>query len=230
MYARSTGNAGTQPHARIGLDPQGTQITSDHVHNDILSWPPYLQWSSEQTNLFTWEQLKVTAEPLGTRLMAMTYAHPSYEGPLTPWFDTWWDNGALHQLSFPDGKLPAPSSWDPNDNIQNVSYVPQGDQLVVSWNTPMPASTQVWYDFETPGEAITTTLPFTYTNYLPLVSKTTVPRATTLNLQPTTNHTASIPLSSMESGTRITLWVLSRRPGTEACITEGRGPFEYILP
>ncbi len=229
MYTRSSGNIGTQPRARVGLDPEGNALTLDHDHNDLLGWSPYMQWSAEQTKIHTWERLSVTAESLGNKLTAIAYANPSYQGSETPYYDTWWDQGTLYQVDFPEGKLPEPTSWN-SAYIQSVSHQQEGDQLNVTWNTSVQASSQVWYTMESYTEAVTSTATLSHTVYLPYISKAPRVYATTLDPQPTTSHTASIPLTDLTSGGRITYWVLSRRLGSGACITEGRGPFEYEIP
>lgn len=229
MYVRSAGNLGTQANAHIGLDPEGTAITLDHDHNDLLGWPTYMQWSGEQTSIHTWEQLTVTAETLGNKLTAIAYANPSYEGSETPYYDTWWDKGTLYQLDFPDGKLPEPASWN-SAYLQNVNQQQQGTVLNITWNSSVAASTQVWYTINPYTEPLTNTTALTYTVYFPLISKALQIQSTPLDPQPTTYHTVSIPLTDLASRDRITYWVLSRRVGTGTCITEGRGPFEYELP
>ena len=223
MYVNSQGNPGTVAHARIGLDPEGTQITLDHTHNDLIGgqMPPYTAWSEEQLNIYLWEQLVVTAEPLGSRLTAITYANPIYEGTLTPWYDTWWDAGVLRQVPFPDNRLPEPTSW--NAPFANINTAINGDNLSVTWNTTFPASTQVWYGI-TPVY-ITPTHTMTHTIFLPLISNATSLRATPLDTTPTTYHAVNIAgMQALKPGDQITLWLLSRRPTTGSCITEGYGP------
>ncbi|MEA3309970.1 MAG: hypothetical protein U9Q70_10720 [Chloroflexota bacterium] len=229
MYVCSSGNAGTQPHAQIALGPQGTRITTDHDHNDLLAWPPYMQWSAEQTNLHTWEELTVTTEPLGTKLTAITYANPLYTGTELPYYDTWWDNGKLYQRDFPDGKLPEPADWR-SSYLENVNAQQVGEQLNVTWTSTGVASTQVWYTIEPDTEPVTLTTTFSHTVYLPLCSKTSRTYITTLDSEPVTSHSASISLAGLKSEDRITYQILSRRPETAACVTEGLGPFEYVIP
>jgi len=188
-----------------------------------------MQWSAEQTDIHRWEQLSVTAEPLGTKLTAITYANPAYSGSQTPYYNTWWDQGTLYQVDFPEGKLPEPTSWN-STYIQSVSHQHKGDQLNVTWNTSVQASSQVWYTIEPYTEAVTSTATLSHTVYLPFISKAQQVHATTLDPQPTTSHAASISLTDLTSGGRITYWVLSRHLETGACVTEGRGPFEYEIP
>ena len=234
MYVNSHGNAGTVPHTRIGLDPQGTQITRDHVYNDLIGgqMPPLTAWSAEQTILTTWERLATTAEPLGTRLTAITYANPSYTGDQDAWYDTWWDNGALVQVGFPNGKLPEPASWNsPYIEPASVQSAFSGDNLLLSWNTTVPASTQAWYQTMHSTAPITTTAPMSHTMFLPLIMRADIWHATALNPTPTTNHSVSIPgMQSLQSGDKVIVRLLSRRPATDACVTEGYGNIEIVKP
>ncbi len=232
MYANSRGNTGTEPHARIGLDPQGTQITLDHVHNDLIGgqMPPLMAWSAEQTALFVWERLVTATEPLGTKLTAITFSNPIYTGAQTPWYDTWWDNGLLQQLSFPDGRLPEPTSWN-STYISSVSHVINGDVLDISWNTTGPASTQVWYRIMRQSAPVTPTASMTNTAFLPLLISSEPWQATPLNATPTTVHGVSISgIEMLQSGDQIIVRVLSRRPGLDACVTEGFGNLEITKP
>ncbi|MBN1923124.1 MAG: hypothetical protein JW892_17900 [Anaerolineae bacterium] len=231
MYVNSRGNVGTEPHARVGLDPQGTQITLDHVHNDLIGgqMPPLTTWSSEQTALYVWDRVATTAEPLGTRLTAITFANPFYVGANTPWYDTWWDTGVLQQVPFPDGKLPEPASWD-SPYINGVGHSFAGDTLNLSWNTTVPASTQVWYTLERVSAPVTPTATLTETVFLPLVHRSTNWQTTPLNPTPTTTHNVSIAgVATLQSGDKVIVRLLSRRPGPDACVTEGWGA-EFIKP
>ncbi len=232
MYVNSRGNVGTAPHARVGLDPQGTQITLDHVHNDLIGgqMPPLTTWSTEQTALNAWERLSTTAEPLGTRLTAITFANPFYVGEQTPWYDTWWDTGAVQQVSFPDGKLPEPASWD-SPYINTVQHSIIGDTLNLSWNTTVLASTQVWYYMEQVSAPMTPTVTLTPTVFIPLVMRSVPWQITTLNLAPTTTHNVSITgMGALQSGDKVVVRLLSRRPGPTACVTEGYGDIEIVKP
>lgn len=232
MYVNSRGNAGTLPQARIGLDPQGTQITLDHVHNDLIGgqMPPYTAWSAEQTALYTWDRLVTAVEPLGDKLTAITYANPIYTGAATPWYDTWWDNGALTQVSFPNGKLPEPASWS-SPYINPVNNFISGDILNITWNTTVPASTQVWYQITPLSVPITPTIPLTETVFLPLIATAPQRQTTPLNPTPSLSHVVGISgMQALHSGDRITVWLLSRRPATDVCITEGYGPVEITIP
>jgi len=229
MWARNHSLEGVLPHARIGLDPQGTQLTPDDYDCAVKTGlPPKTIWSREQTALFTWEELSVEAEPLGERLTAILYAHPEpppYGGPY--YYDTIWDAGRLITGTYPGGRLPEPTSWTPSGFITNVVVTPVLDSLVIEWETLAPASTQVWYDVFSPvSPSITGTLP--YTVYLPLVLRSPfLQHATPLDLTPVTHHRAVI--SGLQDGQTVRFYLLSRRPLTDACITEVYGPMEVTV-
>ncbi|MGC9468133.1 MAG: hypothetical protein ACP5HS_06050 [Anaerolineae bacterium] len=228
MYARSQSNVWTDFHAKIGLDPKGTWITGGHDDNELRGWSPQTQWSAEQKENYVWQKLSVTAEPLGTHLTAITYANPSGSAV----YDMFWDAGSLYQRDFPDGRLPEPASW-PSPDSQYINAVGQqrvGDELQITWNTTVPASTQVWYTIEPYTVPPTATTSLTYTIYFPLISKAERILVTALDPEPITDgHRATILLSGLGPGDRITFWVLSRRVATDVCITEGKGPYEYIV-
>ena len=73
-WARNHSLDSVLPHARIGLDPQMIQPTSDGAVKDGLS--EHTVWSEEQTELFSWEELSVQAEPAGSGLTVILYASP----------------------------------------------------------------------------------------------------------------------------------------------------------
>jgi hypothetical protein len=123
--------------------------------------------------------------------------------------------------------LPEPTSWTPSGFITNVVVTPVLDSLVIGWETLAPASTQVWYDVFSPvSPSITGTLP--YTVYLPLVLRSPfLQHATPLDLTPVTHHRAVI--SGLQDGQTVRFYLLSRRPLTDACITEVYGPMEVTV-
>ncbi|MFN3930007.1 MAG: hypothetical protein ACK4OK_10280, partial [Thermoflexus sp.] len=235
MWARNHSLEGVLPHARIGLDPEGTQLTPNDDDCAVKTGlPPKTVWSREQTTLFTWEELSVEAEPLGNRLTAILYARP--EPPNDDrvyYFDTIWDAGRLITGTYPGGRLPEPFSWEPSGFITNVitNVVSSGGSkaLVIEWDTPDPASTQVWYEVISPTAPIAFTGAFTV--YLPLVMR--APRytyATPLDLTPVQHHQAMINIDHLESGQIVRLVALSRRFTGAACVTEVSAPIEVIIP
>jgi hypothetical protein len=231
MHVNNQGLSGTHPHARIGLDPEGTWFT-EYPHPHTYGLPPKTVWSQEQTELFTWEQLSVVAEPVGSKLTAILYASPRYSGDpsMDPYYDTWWDLGALHATSYTDDQLPKPASWD-------SSYIPaasvdtqiNGSQLTVNWNTTVAASGQVWYTINRHTDPLTPTTPYTHTTYFPLLAKSPSPDSvTTVDYTPTTSHSAVI--SGLNSQDEVYIWVVSRRPDANTCVTEGHGPINVTVP
>ena len=115
MWARNHSLAGALPHAKIGLDPQGTDLTPDGAVKNGL--PPYTVWSPEQTALEVWEQLAVETESWGNSMTAILYAAPRPGSAAVHYFDTYWDAGALTQGSYPNGRLPDPASGTPTGLI-----------------------------------------------------------------------------------------------------------------
>lgn len=232
MVVNSRGVVGTEPHTRVGLDPQGTQITIDHVYNDLIGgqMPPLTTWSPEQTELFVWERLSTTAEPLGTRLTAIAFSNPIYTGPQTPYYDTWWDAGSLQQVGFPEGKLPEPGSLD-STVIQGVQHNFVGDTLNLSWTTTAPASAQVMFYVQRLASPVTSTVTLSHTLFLPIVSRSPNWQFTALDTTPTTSHQVSIPgMATLQSGDKVFVRLLARLPGPDACVTEGYGDIEITKP
>jgi len=229
MWARNHSLDGVLPHARIGLDPQGTQLTPNDDDCAVKTGlPPQTVWSREQTALFTWEELSVEAEPLGNRLTAILYAHPEsppYGGPY--YYDTIWDAGQLITSTYPGGRLPAPTSWTPSGFITNIVTSTVLNTLVIEWDTLAPASTQVWYEIlPPPSPPISPTGAFTV--YLPLVMRApTFTYATLLDVTPVTPHRAVI--SGLQDGQTVRFVALSRRLLDGSCVTEVSAPIEVTV-
>ncbi|MCX7681805.1 MAG: hypothetical protein N2508_07565 [Anaerolineae bacterium] len=226
MWARNHSLEDALPHARIGLDPRGTQLTlSDDDCAVKAGLPPLTVWSREQTALFVWEELAVEAEPLGDRLTAILYASPQ-PGPrnVTYYYDTFWDAGRLVQVPFPGNKLPAPSSWTPSAFIQNLRATPLLDTLLVTWDTPQTAPSQVWYRVESSGALST----LGGTGYDPVSTAQSYPGATPPGTAPVTNHRAVI--TGLKLGDKVEFVALSRRPMDTACVTEVSAPQTVVMP
>jgi len=206
MWARSHSLAGALPHARIGLDPQGLDFTPDGAVKSGL--PPQTVWSDEQTALFTWEQLSVQAEPLGDRLTAILYTAPWRPNDgRTYYFDAYWDAGKLIHSPSPDGRLSEPDSWAPSEFIQNLSAVSLLDQVIITWNTSSPASTQVWYEI---------------TSAAVVAQNPPTALATPVDLTPVTQH--RVVIEGLRSGEVVSFVALSRRPVDAQCVTEASAP------
>jgi len=229
MWARNHSLPGVKPHARIGLDPQGTQLTDGPNEGAVLALPSSTLWSSEQMALGVWEELAVEAEPVGDRLTAILYAAPEYrpEGGMH-YFDTFWDAGTLSSTVYPDNRLPIPQSSVPSGFITNVITSTVLDSLIIEWDTPEPASTQVWYKFITATVPVTPTGPFTV--YLPLVIQQgppNYPLATAVDTTPVAHH--RVVIRGLREDDRIEFIALSRRPLTNTCTTEVSAPFQATM-
>lgn len=199
-------------HPKIGMDVSGwilTRLGSSKPHNCppdgasicpdpyIAQFPATMIWSPESTHPgYTWASLSLTAEAINTSVSVWTSAAPDYTGSLS----TYWDYASLVQTPFPEGKLPAPASWTPSGFIQNLTTQWLLDKVLITWTTPEPASTQVWYTF-TPGDEPVYEL------------------ATPLDTTPTTWHQVIIE-GLQHGGDTLRFAALSRRPQGISCTTE----------
>lgn len=220
MYARTHSLAGALPHARIGLDPVGAQLTPDGAVHDQTPLNRTI-WSPEQTALFTWEELSVTAEPLGSSLTAILYASPQPGSGQVHYFDTFWDAGKLVMLNFSNG-LPEPAQWSSAPHITGIATSTSATTATINWQTTIPALTEIRY------EVIRQPLPpaeYDYRYFLPLVS---MYRAPEVNYTPGQTHSKT--LTGLQSGDVVRFWVLARMPVSAACVTEGLGPIEITIP
>jgi len=217
-------------HARAGLDPKGTQLTPGPWSGAVERLPPQTVWSPEQTALYTWENISVTAEALNDKLTAIFYTSPERgSSNSTYFFDSIWDAASLVPVTFPDGRLPAPGGSRDPDFIYNVTATARLNSLVVEWDTKAPASTQVLYEIRTPTGPITPTLPYSHTVYVPIVSKaltdySTYDMHTALNPEPVLHHRAVIGNLEDESTITIAYVPLSRYLRGSSCATESFAP------
>ncbi|MGC9396819.1 MAG: hypothetical protein ACP5J4_18395 [Anaerolineae bacterium] len=232
MHARTHTLEGAFPHTRIGLDPVGAQLTSAGAVHD--STPLHRAvWSREQTALFTWEELSVTAEPLRNSLTAILYAAPVPGSSAVHYYDTYWDAGALRESMYPDGRLPGPVQ--PSGGfIYSVSPMTSSSSLTVTWNVDDISGTQVWYKVvppPTPPAPITSTFQISFSTYLPLVSRGIpfdFPQQTALEY--TTGVTHSATIADVPSGYSVYYIVVARRSRNGACVTEYAGPYSVKMP
>jgi len=237
MYNR---NDAWDYHPKVGIDPTGWQITNlgnslpDNCPPDgtsrcpdpyIGQFPATMVWSPEFDHApYAWERGSVTAEAAGDTLSVWTYAAPEVPGSLS----TYWDAGALTQVPFPNGKLPAPATWMPSGFIYDVSIITSTTTLTINWKTQGLASTQVLYEIVpyVPPQPITSTFQIAFMSYLPLVSRGPNPsrftRYTTLNTTPVTTHSAVI--TGLQPGDTVLFVPLSRRPLNTTCTTETYTP------
>ena len=214
------------PHARVGLDPEGTQLTPSSDSGAVLSLPPRTAWSREQETLYAWENLTVTTEALDDKLTAIFYTSPERGSRnSTYFFDSMWDAASLIPVDFPDGRLPVPEASEDPSFIYNVTTEMKLNTLVIEWDTMAPASTQVLYEIHKPTAVITSGSGYTSTVYIPIVSKaprhpSTYELATSLDPEPVLHHRSVIGNLEDESTLTISFVPLSRYRKGSGCITE----------
>lgn len=189
--------------------------------------PPHIVWSPEYRDVWDWQPLSVTAEAVSTTINVWTYTDA--RAVEIPPKSTYWDKGSLVPVAFPNDRLPAPTSAVPSGFITNVVAQTVLDFLIIEWDTPQPASTQVWYRILTPTVPITPTGP--YFVYLPLVINgggfSSYTHATPLDITPTTRH--RVIIGGLQEGTQIEFIALSRRPLTTTCVTEFSAPVRVTI-
>jgi hypothetical protein len=225
MHARTHSVPGAHPGSRIGLDPLGAQLTPDGAVKDETPLNRAV-WSREQTILTEWEELSVTAEPLGERLTAILYASPRPgDEDVTHYYDTFWDAGALRPVPYANDRLPGPAQAT-TGLISEVTATAGTDAVTLNWKLDAPAVTQVWYSLITPSPVITGTEHLTYTIYMPNIAQ----------FRLTFNHTLPVDYSAaqlsrtaslrdFEPGQIVNYIILARRVVDGACVTEFSGPY-----
>jgi hypothetical protein len=218
-------NDGSDYHPKVGIDTTGWQLPipdwdnppnncpptgrskcPDPQLNSVDDFPSTMVWSPEfDHQAYKWAAGVVTAEAAATTISVWTYAAP--EGS-SPSLSTYWDAASLVQVPFPDQRLPAPNSSEASAFIQNLATRSVLDELTISWTTPEPASTQLWYDVVPFGEV---PAPFDPQHVL----------TTPLDTTPKTRHT--VVLEGLRTGDRVRFVALSRRSTGGQCVTESSG-------
>jgi len=222
------------PHAKLGLDPNGTQLTNSPSSGAIQNLPPRTIWSREQTTLNVWEQLSVMTEAIGENMTAILYTSPQKGNrDQTYFYDTSWDAASLVQIPFPDNRLPEPTNWEADGFIYNVNVTPSLNSVIIEWDTQAAASTQVWYKV-TASPLITQSVSFSYTTFLPMISKpiattSPFPLETEIDLNPVLHHQARIPDLPVQSTVTISYTVLSRYAESEGCTTKASRPDSFTF-
>lgn len=198
--------------------------------DSLDEFPPHIIWSPEAYNVWNWQPLSLTAEAASNTITVWTYTDA--RNVQTPPKSTYWDYASLVEVPFPDGRLPSPSA-SPSGFITNVVTQTVLDFLIVEWDTLAPASSQVWYRLITSTTPVSPTGPYSYSVYLPIVVRTTIPSAgeypfaTSLDTTPKTHHRVAIP--HVREGDQIELVVLSRHPSGTVCQTEFSGPIQATI-
>ena len=203
----------------------------------IAAFPATTHWSAPANiPAYQWGQHSLTAEAIHTTISVWTRAAPGV-GNISQ--STYWDAAELTQVDFPNGRLPTPALWEPTGLINNVTTVRNHQTFTITWETLVPASTQVWYQIENPAPPITPTPPVTHTNYppqlnayLPLVARsrpipspTTYTQHTPLDATPTTHH--QVVISNITENAYLYFVPLSRRVVGTQCVTEADFPRGY---
>lgn len=225
MHARTHSLDGAHPGSRIGLDPWGAHLALD---GEVSDFTPLhrANWSREQTALFQWEELAVTAEPRGESMTAILYAAPRPGDPgRTHYYDTFWDAGALRAADYEGDRLPGPIQAT-TGLIYDVSTAVSSQELTVNWKLSVPATTQVWYGLVSPSQVVTGTDHLTRTVYLPLASQIRFDFEHTLPVNyDVTELTHTAVIRDYTPGQTINAVVLARRLVDGVCVTEYAGPF-----
>jgi hypothetical protein len=222
-YLRNHSVEDALPHARIGIDPTGTQLTEGPSSGAVdygLPWRTV--WSAEQTHLFTWEQFSVATEAQNTQITAIFYARPQPVRNQTHYFDTYWDAASLYALPYPGERLPNPTNDAPTTAIANLTTNLVSGTLTVTWETASPAHSQLWYNVISPTVPITPSATMTYTSYMPIIALHRPPAGyreeTPLNAAtPTTQHAATI--TNLPAGGKIEFFAVARQLEGDYCQT-----------
>ena len=229
----------------IGIDPNGwiiTQPSGNPIHNcppdgqsecpdpyvDLdTGFPVTMIWSDPIGQpAYTWAKGSLTVEALNTTISVWTYTYPD-ESQISK--SSYWDYGSVVHVPFPDDKLPVPASWSPSGVIYSLNTTYQGSDVVITWNTVFPASTQVWYDTR-PDIEPGSTQGLTNYVYLPSfqgsmydITDPTTYRFTT-PIQPDLSTSHQVTISGLNDGDSLYFVPLSKYVQTNMCVTASEAP------
>jgi hypothetical protein len=222
-------NDGVNYYPKVGIDVTGWQLPIPDWENlpdncpptghskcpnprleSVNDFPATMVWSPEfDHQAYTWAAGVVTAEAAATTISVWTYAAPDGREMS---MSTYWDAASLVQVPFADDRLPMPDVGDPSTFIQDLAMRSVLDELIITWTTPEPASTQVWY------EVIPFGIPFDG-ELGQLDPQNTL--ATPLDATPKTEH--HVVIEGMSTGDYVRFAALSRHAMGERCVTESSG-------
>ncbi len=151
------------------------------------------------------------------------YSNPQvdFEGGVI-WHDAIWDTASLVEVPSPTGTLLEGDHLPAVDGfIRNLNVNALPELVIVEWDTPVEASSQVLYRLAEPSTPITPTETLTYTVYVPFVLKST---ASPENMQrspvyatPVRHH--QVVLTGLPDEYTIEVAALSRRLEDAGCVT-----------
>ncbi len=210
------------PHARVGLDPTGTQLTSGPGSGGVKNGlPPLTAWSVEQTKLWEWEALSTTAEAANDQVTAILYAAPeAVQDGTVPSYDTYWDDVSLIAVPFDDDRLPTPTNWSPSGFITQPTATYANGNLTIEWETLSAASTQVWYAMQPKSSPITSTTSYSYTTYFPIIASFSPPTAYMSELDTTPVMQHQVIITGLGDTGTVVFVALSRHADGSSCTTE----------
>jgi hypothetical protein len=229
-------------HPTIGIEPTGWIITQpsgnplwncppdgasecpDPYVDPVSGFPSTMIWSNELTQpAYVWGKGSLTAESLNSTISVWTYTNPD-EDQVSK--STYWDYGSVVHTPFSGDKLPAPATFTATGFVYNVSTSYQGSDVVISWMTLSPASSQVWYNVRPLTTPMTPTAEMTQTVFVPvvqhLVDPEMYPLSTPIDYVPKTSH--QVHISGLADGDTLTFVPLSRYPSSSVCTTMSDSP------
>jgi hypothetical protein len=234
-------------HPKIAIDPTGWIITrpgnsppyncppdgisncpDPYIGNDH-GFPNTIIWSAQLSQpAYIWGKASLTVEAVNSTISVWTYTAPNADQVAKT---TYWDYGSVVQTPFPGDKLPQPVTWSSTGFISSVNTSYSGSDLIISWNTSAPASSQVWYYVIPANSAISPTIEVSNTVYFPLVQNYMNPGKfpfyTPVQSTPTTHHQAVI--NGLNNGDVLTFVPLSRYLVNTMCQTASDESYQVIV-
>ena len=181
---------------KVGIDQVGWHPNSSSdpaVHGDF---PDTTVWGFAQNYQWEYGPLTVTVQALGDHITVFTYA----DAPGGRYHRILWDTGSFYEVG-PE-LIPDPDNPPAPSGITNLNVTPGRTTAAMSWQSPGPSMGQIYYRLlSRPHTPITTTVPVSYTVYMPYVSRESTPNEwQSTTLEPTYTRTHSDVITGLEPG------------------------------
>jgi len=215
-------------HPKVGIDPTGWSLPVLPGSDPLMNCPPdgvskcpkptlnspsdfpsTMVWSPEFDHPgMTWASQSVAAEAVSTTISVWTYVAPDEAG--IPSRSTYWDYASLVQVPAPSGRIISYGTFPaPDGAIQNVVSTTTAMRANLTWQTTLPAVTQVLYHYA--GDATSTML-------LPVPDASAgYEFSTTVDYASSTSHSVRLP--NLRPQSAYDYAILSRRVVSQTCQT-----------
>ena len=200
---------------KVGIDQVGWHPDSKNDPAVHGSFPSTTIWGPAHDYKWEYGPLTVTVEALADQISVFAYA----DAPGGRYHRILWDTGSFNEVG-PE-LIPDPDNPPAPSGITNLNVTPGRATAAMSWQSPGPSMGQIYYRLlSRPHTPITTTVPASYTVYMPYVSRERMPNEwQSTTLEPTYTRTHSDVITGLEPGGTYEFIVASHGHGQDQFAT-----------